>query len=324
MMSSSRSGRQHPGCQQLLLRDGVGGFAERCGDLVDGRGARVLPGQVVLGLGGECRRLGSLTSGGDGELVRPEQLLGALVGFAVALVGVSAELVDRVGDATVVAGRLGFDHHQRDAVDEQRHVGPNVRRLSRCCHRELRYGKEFVGRPVVPVDVVDGLIPATVPTVESADRGAAQQQVGRQSVRLQRLDPRRHRPQLRHRRSGLGLIQPRRAVRAAVDLLQRQTEPSLKEHITIRRPCVNAVRLSLGPDQRLPPQRGQMLEQRLSQPAPTPAQNSRRHRPNSPRQQISASKPGSEGRSSLTICAFSCWHRHVNGGQAIRNLVLFV
>ena len=134
--------RQHPGRQQFLLRDSSGGLAERCGDLVDGGRVRVFPCQVVLGQGRERRRLGFIAGGGDGELIRPEQLLGAFGGLAAALVGVAAELLDGVGNTAVVAGRLGLDHHQRDAVDEQRHIGPDVRRPPRCGDGELRDGEE--------------------------------------------------------------------------------------------------------------------------------------------------------------------------------------
>ena len=157
--------RQHPGRQQFLLRDSSGGLAERCGDLVDGGRVRVLPCQVVLGQSRERRRLGPLAGGGDGELIRPEQLLGALGDLAATLVGVAAELIDGVGDAAVAAGRLGLDHHQRDAIDEQSHIGPDVRRPPRRGDRELRHGEEVVGRGVVPVDVIDGPIPTAVQRV---------------------------------------------------------------------------------------------------------------------------------------------------------------
>ena len=253
---------QHPRRQQLLLGDGISGLAHRCGHLVDGGRERVLPRQIVLGQRRERRRLGPLAGGGDSELIRPEQLLRALGDLAAALVGVAAELINGVGDAAVVAGRLGLDHHQRDPVDEQRHIGPDVRRPPRRGHSELRHRKEVVGLPVVPVDVVDGLISTPVPPVKPGHRDPAQQQLGRQPVGLQQLGPRRHRPQLRNRGTDPGLVEPRRAVRATIDLLQRRAEPPLKEHIAIRQPGVITVRLALRPDQRLPPQREQMFQQR--------------------------------------------------------------
>ena len=131
--------RQHSRYQQLLLDDRLGGLAQRRCHLADRGRERILPGHVVLGQSRERRRLGPLAGGGDSELVRPEQLLGALDGPAAALVGVTSELVDGVGDAAVVAGRLGLDHHQRDTVDEQRHIGPDIRCLPRSGNSELRH-----------------------------------------------------------------------------------------------------------------------------------------------------------------------------------------
>ena len=87
-------------------------------------------------------------------------------------------------------GGLGLDHHQRNAVDEQRHIGPDVRRPPRRRHGELRHGKEVVGRGIVPIDVVDGPIPTAAPPVEPADGGAVEQQIGRKSIGLQQPCPR--------------------------------------------------------------------------------------------------------------------------------------
>ena len=218
---------QHPRRQQLLLRDGTSRLAQRCGHLTDGGRERVLPRQIMLGQSRERRRLGPLAGHGDGELIRPEQLLRALSYLAAALVCVTAELIDSVGDAAVVAGRLGLDHHQRDPVDEQRHIGPDIRRPPRRGHRELRHRQKDVGLPVVPVDVVDGLIPTAVPAIEPRHREPAQQQLGRQPIGLQQLGPRRHRPQLRNRGIDPSFIEPRSTVGTTVDLLQRRAEPLL-------------------------------------------------------------------------------------------------
>jgi len=91
----------------------------------------------VLRQGGERRRFCPLSGCGNRELIGPEQLLRTFWDLGISLVGVAAELIDRVSYAAVGTGRLSFDHHQWNPVDKQGHVGTDVRSLPGRRNREL-------------------------------------------------------------------------------------------------------------------------------------------------------------------------------------------
>ena len=84
-----------------------------------------------------------------------------------ALVGVAAQLVDRLGQRLGHAWALALDHHQRDAVHEQHEVGHDERLAAVVARRAvdavLVDDGELVALGVLPVDEVDRLTAAAIP-----------------------------------------------------------------------------------------------------------------------------------------------------------------
>ena len=105
----------------------------------------------------------------------------SLLHGGVAAVGVAQMLVDRRLERG--SGLLALDECERDAVHEQHLVGHDALAALGAgdVDAELRDDDAVVGVrlvPVLPVDVVNPLIPPAVPAGQALDGGAVEQQVG--------------------------------------------------------------------------------------------------------------------------------------------------
>ena len=110
-----------------------------------------------------------------------EELLVALLHGGAAPVGVAQMLVDRRLERG--SGLLALDEREGDAVHEQHLVGHDALAALGAgdVDAELRDDNAVVGVrlvPVLPVDVVNPLIPPAVPAGQALDGGAVDQQVG--------------------------------------------------------------------------------------------------------------------------------------------------
>ena len=123
-MSSRCAGRSMP-AMSLFWLESVGLFSSAC-DPGDRDGRRVLPLQVVHGLGADGTDAGLVVARRDEKLVRVEEPLSALALLDLARVFpgvvVATELVDGARQRLGNRRALALDDHYGNAVDEERDV----------------------------------------------------------------------------------------------------------------------------------------------------------------------------------------------------------
>src|SRR2546422_8377135 len=148
---------------------------------------RVLPFEEVNGLRRDGPEARLLVAGANNKLVRVEQPLISLwcIGPLPA-VGVPLQLVDRILHWRGEVRAFTLYDDQGDAVHEEDDIRDDkpLRLTTRLVNAELAHGPERVVPGILPVDEVDGPVPAAVPAGDSVYRRALDEKLCAGLVRL--------------------------------------------------------------------------------------------------------------------------------------------
>ena len=242
---------RHHACHHPLL---VIGAAATLPQVIDLHRVRVCPTvEVLFVVRRDGSKLGLVSARHHQELVERKQGRAALT-LGATLLAVTHQLVDGLRQSVFHLGRLGLDHHHRNAVHKQHHVGNDVVLSAPNAHLELAHRHKAVVLDLVEVNELDGGAFRARGAV-LAHAGAFGQQAENMLVVLQQVAARQCR-HLLHHLVGLVVLQPR------LNQLELRTQHRLHQHLG----QVAAVGLAWGllrlQIQHLPAQPPELVQQR--------------------------------------------------------------